>query len=366
MLSSRKYFVGASMVALVVGFVAAMVCVLALVAVASAGAKRAEALPRPGVQDISGTRTNPLIFVTEEAPLPRGAGSITRVEVRCPSQYLAIGGGFDVRRYFLQPWLVTESRPSMPDRYPDDRLGEGEGWVVSAYNQTLDIPPFDAYAVCVPKRILPWRNDAPVTYPHESKSRLGNQNPANKTVSVTPACKPGKKAIGGGFDRRQIYPKDSYDLQLIRSQPNPGNGFRSWIVASRNENVGQKLTAFSVCVEDDGIKNLYHEDEAATGGSDTKEVTATTKPCRGDTYLLSGGFGVADGDASWINWSYSRPGPGSRLDPPLNWRASMKAVGKRTVHAFAMCGELSSLRADGKLSGKNPGWGDGMGGGRFK
>ncbi len=350
MLSSRKYFVGASMVALVVGFVAAMVCVLALVAVASAGAKRAEALPRPGVQDISGTRTNPLIFVTEEAPVPRGPGSITRVEVRCPSQYLAIGGGFDVRRYLLQPWLVTESRPSMPDRYPDDTLGEGEGWVVSAYNQTLDIPPFDAYAVCVPKRILPGRNDAPVTYPHESKSRRDNPNPANKTVSVTPACKPGKQAIGGGFDRRQIYPKDSYDLQLIRSQPNPGNGFRSWIVAARNEYIGWKLTAFSVCVEDDGVKNLYHEDEAATGGSDTKEVTATTKPCRGDTYLLSGGFGVAEGDASWINWSYSRPGPGSRLDPPLNWKASMKAVGKRTVHAFAMCGRL----------------GDGLRGGRFE
>jgi hypothetical protein len=56
---------------------------------------------------------------------------------------------------------------------------------------------------------------------------------------------------------------------------------------------------------------------------------------------------------------------------PIGWNAAAKddrtiQIPNITIHAHSMCGELSSQRADGKLSGKNPGWGDGMGGGRFK
>jgi hypothetical protein len=37
-----------------------------------------------------------------------------------------------------------------------------------------------------------------------------------------------------------------------------------------------------------------------------------------------------------------------------------------TLWSFAVCGELNGQQAIAKDSGKNPGWNDGLGGGRFK
>ena len=87
------------------------------------------------------------------------------------------------------------------------------------------------------------------------------------------------------------------------------------------------------------------------------------------TYLLGGGAGVPDDQYDHHFWTHmrnsgggtNRNGPwtvGLLLDVPP-WLPNPK----RDVYSIAMCG---AFKVDQKTSGKNPGWGDGEGGGRSK
>ncbi len=187
---------------------------------------------------------------------------------------------------------------------------------------------------------------------------------ANKgSKELTPDCAASSKAIGGGFDMSNKYRK------LIRTQPNPGNGFRSWIVKVGTAGEGGDIKAYSVCVREGLLKDKAPKllERAQT---DRSVVNVGTERCPQGTYLLGGGAGTSDNDSTYTRWSHIRPGGGSQADPPKDWATGAKATLVRiTLHAHALCGRLGSESlggGGGKLSGKNPGWGDGMGGGRFK
>src|SRR5688572_18793898 len=108
------------MIALVGAFVAATVCLL-LVAVVAASAEAKSstgAQPRPGVQDPSGTRTNPLVYKFQDARFTSSPKTnAVKLTPKCDEGYVAIGGGFDTRytgtssrSYLLRP---TTNRPSI-------------------------------------------------------------------------------------------------------------------------------------------------------------------------------------------------------------------------------------------------------------
>ncbi len=327
MLSSRKPFVGARAMALVVALVGAVCLVVAAMAsVSSSGS--AEAEPRTAAAD-----NNPLKYVTEDSPPNPSLGGTYKAVAKCPSDHQVISGGFDV--HFLDtPWAILGSRPVTSQE------AGGRAWAVEAllsHRAGKNIRPFTAYAVCAPQRLVP-----PVSIHYPSRTvEVG----ASEKRELTPDCRGSYKAIGGGFGLGNTF------FHLIRSQPNPGNGFRSWIVKALNYPGGSAtrrgdLSAYSVCVREESVKNLKFLDRAQTG---TNFVQVGTERCQQGTYLLAGGGGTAEGDARYIEWSHIRPGGGSQADPPKDWAAGAQGDWfSVTIHAHAMCGELVGPKAGGQ------------------
>jgi hypothetical protein len=132
-----------------------------------------------------------------------------------------------------------------------------------------------------------------------------------------------------------------------------------------------RLYAWAVCVSGGALQNAQYLEDAETANA---EVSATTPGCPQGTYMLAGGGGVPNSVYDRIGYqTWDVFGPASEPEPYTweNWTASIKWQLENepmTVHAFALCGTLAAQPGvgGGKLSGKNPGWGDGIGGGRFK
>jgi hypothetical protein len=286
------------------------------------------------VLPIKGPRAaNPLKYVGKDSP-ERTKG-VVKVTAECPSGYVAIHGGFDVH-YLDTEWRVLANRPTSGP-------SEGEGWVVEASipQDTGVVKPFTAYAVCAPESLVP---SASKVLKSEQASLARNDQ------QLTPDCSNQFKAIGGGYSFTNLTsairakPIDLRTIRLIRTQPNPGGQFRSWIVKAATNGRGQAvdLKAWSVCVRQDLVKDLRFFDQP---NADTGVINANTPRCPADTYLLSGGGGVAEGDVQNIAWSHIRPGGGSLSNPPENWSVGAKdlrliRISKITVHAHALCGRL--------------------------
>jgi hypothetical protein len=176
-------------------------------------------------------------------------------------------------------------------------------------------------------------------------------------------------AIGGGFAFVALH---HTALDLTRNQPNPGGQFSSWIVRVNNIGGPQDVRAYSVCIRKDLVKDLRFIEKTEKNRG---VINSNTERCPQNTYLLSGGGSVPEQqDETAINWSHIRPGGGSEADPPKDWAVGAMDMrifrfSNLMISAHAICGRLGSKSlggGGGKLSGKNPGWGDGMGGGRFK
>ena len=334
MSNSRKSFVGASTMALVVVALVAAAAACVLVAVmASAGAKRAEALPKP-LNAVS----NPLTYPSASSPSNLLPGNIYRAVAKCPVDHQVISGGFELR-VADTPWRILDSRP-----ITTQEAGSPNAWVVQAFlpHNTRSRVPFWVDAVCVPESLVPHGS---IDY-----SDRNVEVPAGETRELTPDCRPFQQAIGGGFRL------DNTTLYLIRSQPNPGNGFGSWIVAVGKKPQGRAgFAAWSVCVRKDLVKNLDHKDQPDSSGGVSGILTATAR-CPQGTYPLSGGGGTSNDNAKKILWSTLRPqwNLPSQQDP-IGWNAAAKddrtiRISNITIHAHSMCGRL----------------GDGLRGGRFE
>jgi len=303
---------GASAMALVVAALVGAACLVVAVVASVGSSGSAEAKPRAG----AAADNSPLWFKTEDSR-SNNISPNTKVTAAawCPSGYRVISGGFDVHRTDTL-WNIIESRPAA-----------GGGWWVSASidpNQgRRAIKPFTAYAVCAPNSLVPTNG---IDYP----SRTVQASSGEK--ELTPPCEASSKAIGGGFDM------SNGNRRLIRTQPNPGNGFRSWIVKVNTSGKGGDISAYSVCVREELVKDLKFLQRAQTGRN---VINVGTERCPQGTYLLGGGAGRPEGD--WgVDWSHIRPGGGNNVVQPKDWAAG--AVGpfgfQRTIHAHAMCGEL--------------------------
>jgi hypothetical protein len=347
MLNSKAIFKVS--VALVVALVGAAACLL-LVMVASAGSRPAEAQPRPEGP------SSPLRYVMQDSP-QRLNGEVTTI-AKCPRDYQVIGGGFDVHYPTGRVGSPTHIRESRPYQLREGDLVQ-TGWVVRAQvtSGPSDVKPFTAYAVCAPERLVP--RDS--VRHHEFVVQV----PKDREVTFTPGCGPSYKAIGGGFS---LGSRPDFG-HLIRTQPNPGADFEKWIVkVGTGEGVSARMGAYAVCVREDLVKDLRLLERTQAG---TNVVNVGTERCPQGTYLLSGGGSTREGDAKEIRWSHIRPGGGggSVANPPYDWAvgAVVRDPGReKRLWSFAMCGTLGDQQAVGKPSGKNPGWGDGEGGGRSK
>ena len=357
MTRTTKHFFGAlTAVLLAVGLAALVLMTIA----ASAGAQPAEAQPpMPGGPD---ALTKPLKFVTADSPPSSTANRTYKAVAQCPPFYLAISGGFDLH-LGADHWRIRASRPATPEE-----ANAQTAWVAEAVSARRVVNPFTAYAVCVHESLVP-RGDS-LYYTSDSGKIPGN---SNSTSVLTPGCG-SHRAIGGGFS----FGSENLWTRLVRTQPNPGSDFRSWIVAARNNDPSsfrpppQDMTAYAVCIRDDLWKDRAFIDTPSSGKG---VINSNTTPCPANTYLLSGGGGTGNNNAEDILWSHIRPGGGSEADPPKAWSsgaidARYFKVSNIAVHAHALCGRLGSKSlgsADGeKASGNNPGWGDGEGGGRSK
>ncbi len=292
---------------------------------------------------------------------------------RCDDGYDAIGGGFDKHRegggtFGMRP---TTSRPSVPSM--DEGTRPGEGWV-AVFHRERGGPAgveVSAYVVCAPREDVP----EPGVYLAQEEKTI----PPTYIQTYTPRCRGDDWAIGGGYD----FFGDDY-VALVRSQHNPGDKLHSWLLAATTDHrfKSVKVKAYAVCVPKEFLRELHVREAADTSGAGSGNpfAEATTPKCPNGTYLPGGGAGMPNRDAAGTggvglpDLIRISPGKGPRENPPWKpetWQAKVMKNSslfplRITIHAFAMCGELSDQRADGKLSGKNPGWGDGMGGGRFK
>lgn len=364
--SGRKSFVRVSPALVVlVALVAAVVC-LAVVAVASAGARPVEAQEEgspPRAPTATGGKEkayalgdgNPIIYKSKDSR-PGFAGGPYEHKIECPEGYKAIGGGFDLNNPGNKDlnktyWQIYESFP----------YKGGDTWSVVAYGHTYlnySLPTFTAYAACAPEELLSgfrytWVEDRRV-WP-------------NETTMIWSKCESDERAIAGGF-------RFSSGVKLVRNERSREDE-RSWGTGAKlinNDKGIHFLSSTTVCVSRGALEDtryLEDQDTSHEAPADSRAV-ANTKSCPQGTYLLSGGAGFSDGtNALWSNSSPPHQGAQS-------WKASAIAKEKDgwfgfkriTVHAFALCGRFADQpgAGDGKLSGKNPGWGDGMGGGRFK
>jgi hypothetical protein len=312
-------------VALVAAIVAAA-CLM--VVVASAGARPVEAQSQPQPPAVA---DNPLTYVTEDSP--SNAGRSAKLVAKCPSGHRVISGGFDLRDRLGTPWTIYESRPSGIG--PTGRGEPSDAWVVVATTVERNPKPFTAYAVCAPEFLVP---PGSIDYPNRTEPV-----PAGQVKEITPPCRPSYQAIGGGF--AMLGP-----LFLVRSQPNPGNGFRSWIVvASVLPNYNGNLSAYSVCVREELVRSLEFSQGEAKGRT---MIDANTERCPRGTYLLGGGGGTNERNAPYVNWSHMRPAAGAQANPPSTWstgaikREIRGAPEEITVNAHSMCGRLDPEEPD--------------------
>jgi hypothetical protein len=362
-LRTKKSFFGTPTTAALVGALFGALSCLVVAAMASVGSSRpAEALPPPGGPH---SVTNPFVYKVQDV-FSTEPGQL-KVMARCDDGYDAIGGGFD-RPYFNEG-MVTTSRPSVPGM---DGGRQGEGWVVVSKrlnNIGSKGQLVFAYVVCAPKKEVP----DPGVYLAEEKVRIApNQGPPIRTL--TPRCRRDDLAVGGGYDFF-----GEMDVGLVRSQHNPGDNLHSWLLTAYNNAyfAGKDVKAYAVCVPKEYLRGL-HVREAANTAPNKPGINiadATTPKCPDNTYLLGGGAGMSDNDGRNIG----KPGLPYvlRIAPqmskpgivPESWSAQATALNnpKITIHAFAMCGELSSQQQGAPQDGNDGLGGDGGGdeGGAF-
>jgi hypothetical protein len=248
-------------------------------------------------------------------------------------------------------WGLMSSRPTQ----------DGQSWVVEAAINLTDpagkpVPSFWAFAACAPQELLPG-----LFYVVQD----GDLNPGeNLTISAN--CDAGQVTLGGGFDFG-LNPS----LYLVRSERTREGGVSRQVGAKNTDSLGVRAYAWAVCVSSGALQDAQYLEDAETANT---EVVAITIGCPQGTYMLAGAAGTPNSvwdKTAEVAWDKS--GPPSVPEPYTwgNWTASIKWSLENTpitVHAFALCGKLAAQPGvgGGKLSGKNRGWGDGLGGGRFK
>jgi hypothetical protein len=293
----------------------------------------------------------PVVYEAKDSPSDN-APVRTKVFVGCPGGYEATGGGFDVhaKQGSQANWSPKASRPSLAGEGPGEGPA-GSGWVVEAlkHNEDTKAPFFTAYAACAKETLL-----GPNGATYGSDSTEVN---AIKVGELFTSCEQGSRVVGGGFDFL-----GNRDMHLVRTER---ANEHTWQIGAKYYNqfyVGKaEIKAYRVCVPDKAIGSLDYRRDAATGDT---VANANTPLCPEGTHLLSGGAGVSNDQATSPLWSHIRPGTGDR-----NWSSGAfneSIFSKLTLWSFAVCGELRGQQALAKSSGKNAGWGDGMGGGRFK
>jgi hypothetical protein len=302
---------------------------------------------------------NPLVYKSVQSR-PDFTGGYYKHVLPCPAGYKAISGGFDLNtpsqvvpdEFHPAPraWSLISNRPTQ----------DGSGWIVEAQIPTFDVtgspvPTFWAMAACAPQDLLTGLNYVQ----QEGDLNRGE----NRTISAN--CDAGQVTLGGGFDF------GFNDFSLVRSERTREGGV-SWQVGAKNQGGSlSRLYAWAVCVSGDALQNAQYLEDAETANT---QVAASTNGCPQGTYMLAGGAGTPNSVWDRLAFTYwDRSGPASVPEPYTwgNWTASIKWSLQNnpiTVHAFALCGRFADQPGlgGGKPSGKNRGWGDGVGGGRFK
>jgi hypothetical protein len=246
--------------------VAAFLCLLLLVASASAA---------PRAQKSSVTYASHTYQMTRP-------DQKQRFTVECPGASVPLGGG------------MRTSPPPGPDGegvYPHsyERLGQQHGWHVTA----AMIDPS-------PGRTTP--RDVTLQVSCGSKHRLGHVTPPHKTVYVKPgqtksavATCPGRRRLfAGGFQRTDFITGGGVFVTESRAI-----SAKSWrVVGHAFGSFGGQMTSIAYCKHSG--KALLTEVSSSTILSPGALGTATTPSCPGGKRLTSGGFSQADSTSSYF------------------------------------------------------------------
>jgi len=274
-----------------------------------------------------GGPAHPLLAVTRAAvtppPLTRVvtapsqiiAGNVASATASCPSGMSVGGGGFNAGSGSVAPWSIFANHPTF-----DNGNGgppTGAGWFVEGQATGAATPTFTAYAICIPTM-------AGLEYIQNPQTIYSGQ------LDVTAPCSsPDKQAIGGGYTLYR-------NVQLVRSNPDPGNSFKTWRITVKLPTFSDPngATAYAVCAPRSETPGLGYQQSAFDVSLGTSQ-SGTSPACAAGTSLLGGGFGTSNAGVSIESLAPARDNTAWSAGVANN--AQYSSTSKAHIDIFAMC-----------------------------
>ncbi len=219
-----------------------------------------------------------------------GANSTPRLEVICPRNSYALGGGMSSR-----PGISADGSGVYPHSY--ERLGVQRGWHITPIllqptDSTSTLAPRNVtmQAVCGPEALTPdttmrrslflREGDSPAPGAPEDSPLVG------RPQTGTATCPKGQVLLSGGFQRTSFT-----DLGGSYVTESRAVGTRAWRVSGRSYGkFGGELVALAYCIRSKGP--LLSAVSRSTSIGAGMSATAKTRSCPRGRVLTSGGFSL--------------------------------------------------------------------------
>jgi hypothetical protein len=219
-----------------------------------------------------------------------GANSTPRLEIICPRNSYALGGGMSSR-----PGISADGAGIYPHSY--ERLGVQRGWHITSIllqpqdsTSNLESRKVTMQVVCGPEALTPdttlrrslflREGDSPAPGAPEDSPIVGQPETGTAT------CPKGQFLLSGGFQRTSFT-----DLGGSYVTESRAIGTKAWRVSGRSYGkFGGELVALAYCIRSKGplLSAVSRSTSIAAG----KSATAKTRGCPKGRVLTSGGFSL--------------------------------------------------------------------------
>ena len=257
-----------------------------------------------------------------------GANSTPRLEVICPRNSYALGGGMS-----SSPGISADGSGIYPHSY--ERLGEQRGWhitpiLLQPQDSTSEVAPRNVtmQVVCGPEALTPdttlrrslflREGEAPAEGAPEDSPIFGEPETGTAT------CPKGQFLLSGGFQRTSFTEQGGGYVTESRAV-----GTRAWRVSGRAYGkFGGELVALAYCIRSKGplLRAVSRSTAIAAG----KSGKAKTRGCPKGRVLTSGGFSLNGSHNAFI-------GDGS-LNANGTWsQTAYGSFGSARLTAYGYC-----------------------------
>jgi hypothetical protein len=235
------------------------------------------------------------------------------VSATCPRGTKAISGGFAGEYDDLDP--MSPAVAPIGSRPSDKR-----DWEARAFNRSGFTGELIAFAYCRDEK-LKGRSESVVLEPPPG--------PGANTVSLTPTCPSGTKAVSGGFDNPDAFAMGSSGA-LVFPYRSLMRGQRRWLAAASNvSNEKTTFKAFIRCRDGESLKTKRNSEAA-----ETDEGFDLAARCARKQRVVSGGFDLEEPYVGGLGPTVFE----SRKQGKRGWTVSGVNTGEAvTVTAFAYC-----------------------------